>query len=430
MSEQPPPPPKDPKEPGAAPGHGGEGAPFQDPGRAMVPALESGAEWLRVDGDQGDVVMSSRVRLARNLAMRPFSSKATRRDRQATLEQCRDAVLRATPPSTPAPGQTPQMIWVDVHSSPPLERNLLVERHLISKNHAKGKAPNANDDPRGVAIGVPDERLSIMVNEEDHLRLQAIRAGLSLTSAWEDVDAIDDAIEARVEYAYSPRLGYLTACPTNVGTGLRMSAMLHLPGLRLIGDIDKVKRAAQDMELAVRGFYGEGSDAIGDLYQLSNQTTLGKSEAQVLHELEKEILPKIIEYERLARRELLAKRRIGLEDQVWRAWGMLTHARLLTTEEAMQSLSLVRMGVGLGMVRGSAGTELAASGSAQIGDGAGVDGGGGVGGGLSLRHVNQMMLLIQPAHLQRAVGRELDQEQRRVARASLLRVKLLRAMQG
>lgn len=381
--------------------------------RAIVPALEAGAEWLRVDGEHGDVVMSSRVRLARNLALRPFASKASRRDRMATLEQCRDAVLSTTPPAAgeTAPARAAQLIWVDVHASPPLERELLVERHLISKNHAKGKGPNPNDDPRGVAIGVPDERISIMVNEEDHLRLQAIRAGLSLTSAWEELDAVDDAIEARVEYAYSSRLGYLTACPTNVGTGLRMSAMLHLPGLRLIGDIDKVKRAAQDMELAVRGFYGEGSDAVGDLYQLSNQTTLGKSEAQVLYELEKDILPKVIEYERLARRELLTKRRIGLEDQVWRAWGLLTHARLLKTDEAMQALSLVRMGVGLGLVRGGA-----------LGEPAGPH--------LLLHHVNQMMLLIQPAHLQRAVGREFDQEQRRVARATLLRAKLARASQA
>jgi protein arginine kinase len=183
-----------------------------------------------------------------------------------------------------------------------------------------------------------------------------------------------------------------------------MSAMLHLPALRLTGELEKVKRAAQDMSLAVRGFYGEGSEAVGDLFQISNQTTLGKSEQQILQDLEGDILPKVVEYERLARRELLAKRRVGLEDQVWRAWGALSNARLMNTDEAMQALSLVRLGATMGLLRGASGTQDSPD----------------------PRTINQLMLLVQPAHLQRAVGRELDQEQRRIARASLLRSRLLR----
>ena len=361
-----------------------------------VPALEVGAEWLRGEGELSDVLLSSRVRLARNLAGRLFATKATRRDRQETLDVCREWLMRAELAS--------KMIWVDLHGSSPLDRALLVERHLISKNHSKGKGTNPNEDPRGVAISVPDERLSIMINEEDHLRIQAIRSGLSLSQAWADIDSVDDKIESKLDYAFSPRFGYLTACPTNVGTGVRLSAMLHLPALRLTGELEKVKRAAQDMSLAVRGFYGEGSEAVGDLFQISNQTTLGKSEQQILQDLEGDILPKVVEYERLARRELLAKRRVGLEDQVWRAWGALSNARLMNTDEAMQALSLVRLGATMGLLRGASGTQDSPD----------------------PRTINQLMLLVQPAHLQRAVGRELDQEQRRVARASLLRSRLLR----
>ena len=361
-----------------------------------VPALEVGAEWLRGEGELSDVLLSSRVRLARNLAGRLFATKATRRDRQETLDVCREWLMRAELAS--------KMIWVDLHGSSPLDRALLVERHLISKNHSKGQGTNPNEDPRGVAISVPDERLSIMINEEDHLRIQAIRSGLSLSQAWADIDSVDDKIESKLDYAFSPRFGYLTACPTNVGTGVRMSAMLHLPALRLTGELEKVKRAAQDMSLAVRGFYGEGSEAVGDLFQISNQTTLGKSEQQILQDLEGDILPKVVEYERLARRELLAKRRVGLEDQVWRAWGALSNARLMNTDEAMQALSLVRLGATMGLLRGASGTQDSPD----------------------PRTINQLMLLVQPAHLQRAVGRELDQEQRRVARASLLRSRLLR----
>jgi protein arginine kinase len=280
---------------------------------------------------------------------------------------------------------------------PVLDRSLLVERHLISKQHSKGKPGSGagTDDPRAVAISIPEERLSIMVNEEDHLRIQGIRSGLALSAAWRDVDAVDDKLESGLDYAFSPRFGYLTACPTNVGTGLRMSVMLHLPGLRLTGEIEKVKRAADGMNLAVRGFYGEGSDAVGDLFQLSNQTTLGRTEATILQDLEGQIIPRVVEYERESRRDLLNKRRTVLEDNVWRAWGMLTNARLLTTEESMQALSLVRLGSLLGLLPQA-----------------------------DQKLVNQLMLLVQPAHLQRVLGKELDQEQRRFARAMLVRGRL------
>ncbi|MBL0927577.1 MAG: protein arginine kinase [Phycisphaerales bacterium] len=323
--------------------------------------------------------MSSRVRLARNFAGVPFVNRATRAQREQVLSMAQDAIVGAA-------GSRGGVRWIDLCAASPLERTVLVERHLISKQHAKG------EEPRAVAVSAPDERLAVMVNEEDHLRLQVMRSGLDLSDAFAQIDAADSAIEHRAEYAYSPRFGYLTACPTNVGTGIRVSVMLHLPGLKLSGEIDKVKRAAQSMSLAVRGFYGEGSEALGDLFQISNQTTLGKSEKDILAEFELSIIPKVIEYERVERRKLLEKRRPFFEDQVFRALGLLRHARLLKSDEAMQLLSHVRMGVTAGVI-----TDV------------------------DVKTVSRLLLLTQPGHLQQIAQREMDQPQRRVERAALVR---------
>jgi protein arginine kinase len=391
---------------------GSPGLPGNGEGASIPPSpvgirldYASGTEWLRSEGESSDVVISSRVRLARNLAGHVFANRADVRERAAVVTMCRDAIIAgglASASAGLAPSQSPgAMFWIDLHESSQVERILLVERHLISKQLAKGRPekggekPAGIDDPRGVAFLVPSERVSIMVNEEDHLRIQVVRSGFQLADAWGEINEIDDRLADRLAFAYSSRFGYLTACPTNVGTGLRMSVMLHLPALKLTGDIEKVKKAANDMNLAVRGFYGEGSDAIGDFYQLSNQTTLGKTEPGVLQELGDQIIPQVIEYERLARRTLLTKRHTALEDQVYRAIGILKNARLLGTEESMTLISNLRLGVCLGLVPG-----------------------------LDLRAINHLMLLVQPAHLQRAMGKDMDQDQRRVARASLVRAKL------
>ncbi|MDX2115760.1 MAG: protein arginine kinase [Planctomycetota bacterium] len=335
------------------------------------------AEWLRTDTPENDVVLSSRVRFARNFAGYPFLSRARRDDRKQVLARARRDILDGHVAS--------RMMWIDLNETPPLERSLLVERHLISKQHAKG------DEPRAVALS-PDERLSIMVNEEDHLRIQVIRGGLSLDAAFEQIDKVDDRIEQQSDYAFSQRFGYLTACPTNVGTGVRVSVMLHLPGLKLTGEIEKVRRAAKGMSLAVRGFYGEGSEAVGDFFQLSNQTTLGKDERGLLADFEGDLVPKVVEYERLARRSLLDKRRVILDDKVHRALGTLLHARLLKSEEALEMLSYVRLGVLLNVIDG-----------------------------VDLATVNNLVLLTQPAHLQKALKRDLEQSERRIERATLVR---------
>jgi len=348
------------------------------------------AEWLRGEGEASDVVLSSRVRLARNVAGFPFVTKASRTDRRQIIELCKQTVLTAD--------LAERVVWIDLQQAPPLERTLLVERQLISKQHSKGKLSSGQggpDEPRGVALGLPGERLSIMVNEEDHLRIQLMRTGLALGEVVQEIDAIDDRIEAGIDYAFHPRFGYLAACPTNVGTAARLSVMLHLPALKLTGELDKVKRAADDMSLAVRGFYGEGSEASGDLYQLSNQTTLGKTHEILLYQMEAEIVPTIVEYERRARAQLLERRREGIMDQAHRALGLLAHARMLSVQESMTALSSVRLGVVLGLIEEIDGPVL-----------------------------NQLMLIIQPAHIQRLIGREMRQDERRVARAELVRSRL------
>jgi len=359
-----------------------------DPGG--LPVFDRGAEWLRGEGAASDVVMSSRVRLARNLAGYPFQTTTTPEQQMEVLQLAHARLMDVS--------LAESVMWVDLRELSDTERDLLVERQLISRQHARGKVtgqPGSTERPRAVAIGLPDERQSVMVNEEDHLRMQSIRSGLALTEAAAALNAIDDEIEAGLDYAFHPRFGYLTCCPTNVGTGIRFSVMLHLVGLKLTGEIDKVKHAAVDMSLAVRGFHGEGSDAAGDLYQLSNQTTLGKSESVLLHEMERDIVPRVIDYERHARKELMRTRRTWLEDRVHRAHAALRSARLMATSESLDLLGLARLGSSLGLLPD-----------------------------LDPVEVNRLMLAVQPAHLQRAVGRALDQQERRIERATLIRTRL------
>src|SRR5688572_15351724 len=214
-------------------------------------------EWLRGSGPMSEIVISSRVRLARNVSGVPFLAKCTRTQRHGLEKRVRETILGA--------GLSSNMLYVDMESAPQIDRDLLVERHLISRPHA------AAEGARGVAVS-KDEDNAIMVNEEDHLRIQVLRSGLQLEEAWEQISKIDDALESKLDWAFHPRFGYLTACPTNVGTGIRVSVMLHLPALKLTGEIEKVFRAAKDMRLAVRGLYGEGTEATGDFYQIDRKS--------------------------------------------------------------------------------------------------------------------------------------------------------------
>lgn len=337
-------------------------------------------EWLS-GGPLREVVISTRIRLARNLAGFPFLSKTSESQRR---EIERNVLERL---STIEFGC--ETFYADVARSSELDRQVLVERHLISRQHAEAEGS------RGVLIS-RGERFSLMINEEDHLRMQVLRGGFQLDEAWAEIDRIDSLIEERLPYAFHPRFGYLTACPTNVGTGIRVSVMLHLPGLKMTNELEKVVRAARDMHLAVRGLYGEGTEATGDFYQISNQTTLGKSEEEIIEEFRDRIIPRIVEYENLARETLVREKPIALDDRIWRAYGVLENARAVSSEETLFLLSHLRMGVALGRIER-----------------------------LDLDTLNELFLLTQPGHLQKIHGAPLDGEQRSIARAAYIRRRLV-----
>jgi protein arginine kinase len=340
---------------------------------------QSNGEWLRGTGPECDIVVSSRIRLARNLASYPFTSRASAHQKAEIDQLLREKVARLE--------LEPRLEYMNLAALPPLDRQLLVERQLISRELAN------SEGPRGVAVA-PSETVSIMVNEEDHLRLQVMRSGFALDECWQDVDRLDDALEQRVHYAFSEEFGYLTACPTNVGTGMRASVMLHLPALVLAKQIEKVFRALQKIHLAVRGLYGEGSRASGDFYQISNQVTLGKSETTILTEI-REVIPQIITYERQARTTLTRENRKELHDSASRALGTLQSATMITSEETMDLLSRVRLGINLGMLDD-----------------------------ITIPTVNELFIHTQSAHLQKIEGTALDTEERNSARARYLRKRL------
>jgi len=346
----------------------------------LADLTRSAGEWLRGVGPMHDVVISSRIRLARNLAGVPFLSQCSVDQQKALETRLRREILDAA--------ITPEMLYVEINSAGELDRRLLVERHLISRQQAEAS------HPRGVAIS-SDETTAIMVNEEDHLRIQVLRSGLDLEEAIREIMRVDDLLEGRLDYAYHSRYGYLTACPTNVGTGLRVSVMLHLPALKMTGEIEKAFRAAHDMRLAIRGLYGEGTEATGDFFQISNQTTLGKTEQQIIDEFLGDLIPKFIDYERRARQSLLKRRSIAIDDKVQRSLALLHAARLISSEETMYLLSLVRLGVNLDRAPG-----------------------------VDLKTINELFLLTQPAHLQKMLNKELSPEARAEARASYIRRRL------
>lgn len=336
-------------------------------------------EWLRGIGRESDIVISSRIRLARNLADFPFSSRASEMEKREI-----DGLLRSCTDSLPVDGP---LHYVDIAKLDSIDRQLLVERQLISREHANG------DGCRGVVFG-DREDVSVMINEEDHARIQVLRSGFSLTECWELADGIDDKIEEHVRFAFSEEFGYLTACPTNVGTGLRASVMLHLPALAMTKEIDRVFRALQKIKLAVRGLYGEGSQASGDFYQISNNVTLGKSESEIIGNIE-DVIPQVVEYERKARSELIKENRQTLHDRVSRACGILRAAQTISSEETMHLLSSIRMGINLRLIED-----------------------------VSVDTVNDLFVHTQPAHLQKIENRELESEDRNIARARYLRQRL------
>ncbi|TET32801.1 MAG: protein arginine kinase [Planctomycetota bacterium] len=345
----------------------------------LTDLAERAGEWLSGTGPESDIVISCRIRLARNLRGFTFLTRASDEEKKL-LEQSISGRLAEIDFGK-------KTTYLPLHETDMLERLFLVERHLISKELA------AAESPRGVMLG-DNESLAIMVNEEDHLRIQAMRSGLELSALWNEINGYDQAIERKLDYAFSSQFGYLTSCPTNVGTGMRVSVMMHLPVLVMTKQIEKVFQAMNKIGLAVRGLYGERTRGLGDFYQISNQVTLGKDEETIVHDLA-EVIPKVMEYERKWRESLLKENRAQLEDAVYRAQGLLSAARVISSEETMNLLSSIRMGVNLGLITG-----------------------------IPIAKVNELFIQTQPAHLQIIEGRALQPEERDQLRARFIRQRL------
>ncbi|MHC4622515.1 MAG: ATP--guanido phosphotransferase [Planctomycetota bacterium] len=357
-------------------------------------------EWFDGSGPSADIVISSRIRLARNLAGYKFLSCCSVSEQSAILKELRDTLMSLE--------LGDKVFYVSVDEASDLDRHFLVERHLISRHHAFGKGP------RGAVIA-QREFFTAMINEEDHLRIQVLKGGLQLKHCMEQINGIDDMIEAKVDYAFSPRYGYLTACPTNLGTGIRISVMLHLPALKMTGQIEKFLNAAGDMNLAVRGLFGEGTEAAGDFYQLSNQVTLGISEREMVSQFEEAIIPEIIEYEHAARGRLLSKEVDVLDDKISRAMALLKSAHLISSQEALFLLSHLRLGINMRENMGASTpaiddlcNRVASRDTYDLKS-------------LSISTINRLFMLTLPAHLQLNFGKTLDAAHRDALRAKIIR---------
>jgi protein arginine kinase len=338
--------------------------------------------WMSEEGPDSDIVLSSRIRLARNFDEFKFPTLFSQEEAQAIIVKM-EGIL----------GQLDfkrieQMELLKINELQPLQKRVLVEKHLISPMLAE-------DSPYGACLLTENEEVSVMINEEDHIRIQCLFPGFQLSEALGAANNIDDWLESQIQYAFDEKHGYLTSCPTNVGTGLRASVMMHLPGLILTQQINRIIPAINQLGLVVRGIYGEGSEALGNLFQISNQITLGKSEEDIVEDL-KSVVNQLISQERTAREALRKTSNIQLEDRVFRSYGLLSNSRIIETKEAARCLSDVRLGIDLGYIQG-----------------------------ISKNIFNELMILTQPGFLQQYAGGLLRPQERDIRRASLIRERLL-----
>ncbi len=341
--------------------------------------LKRPATWLAGGGEESELVLSTRVRLARNIEGMTFTHCA---DASELEEVCAEAMsaLKLAP-------SMKDSFFLDMNDTTEPDRMILAERRLISQAMIRRYAN------RGLAV-VKGEKLSVMINDEDHLRLQSFESGLALNEAFERAIRLDDELDGSLEFAFSDQYGYLTACATNVGTGLRVSVIVHLPGLVHNGDIRQVSDGLRQVRLGVRGGYGEGREVGGNFFQISNSITLGLSESDTMMNMDSHIR-KVLEFEKKARETLLKEARSLLEDRIWRAWGTLKNARILETREAMELISAVRLGVGLGLITDT-----------------------------GLSDLNEMLILIQPMHLQKLYAKVMGPDERDRSRADYIRSRL------
>ncbi len=353
-------------------------------GKKLIPEFsDTGwkfASWLTFEDDYSDSILSSRVRLARNLSGYRFPHRASDVELSSVMEKVSYACSKCSSFSNAT--------FVEIQKLSELECKYFVERRLASPTLVESGLPSM------LVLSEPED-LSLMVNEEDHLRMQCIEAGLGIEKAWKKITVLDDELESNLEFSYSKKAGYLTSCPTNIGTGLRVSIFVHLPALALGRKIEDVLEDLPDSEIAVRGFYGEGTESIGNIYQVSNQPTLGRSEKGVIERIRQTAL-KLVELERTARQQLMDDSRIKLEDAVFRAVAILKSARVINSYEAMNLLSTLRLGCELGMVKD-----------------------------VSRLTVSQLIVLVQPGHLQRIYQRKLKVGERDMLRAEFIRQNLV-----
>ncbi len=336
-------------------------------------------QWCTPDGEAAELVISSRARLARNLTTLPFVHRSIKNDRLRVIEQVDKAVQCSS--------DVFESVYMPLVDSSELDRKVLVERRLISPALADGTRP------AGVFVG-PGETCSLMVNEEDHLRLQTIKGGLQVHTVWQEADKIDTELSKTLDFAFSDEFGYLTTCPSNTGTGMRLSVLIHLPGLTLAVQMDHVGRAMEEIGFTVRGLYGEGTGGSGNMYQVSNQWTLGLTEQEIVERLDR-VARRLAWYEERACDALISRAKRQTEDRVARAYGLLKHARLLGEKEAMDALSMLRMGAYLQILEG-------------------MD---------SIRF-NRLLISIQPAHVQMSAGLSMTDEELDERRAELVRKQL------
>jgi protein arginine kinase len=332
--------------------------------------------WVRSDGKSSDVAFSSRIRLARNIKGVPFPNYAKEKDLTTVLESVRQGLKEKE--------NLQNLSMIDLEGLSPSDRLCLVEKHLCS--------PQFIEQPHLRSLIVnPEQSISLMVNEEDHLRIQTIVPGFAPDQALNLANQVDDYLEEFLEFCFDENYGYLTACPTNVGTGLRVSVMIHLPGLAIIDQVKKVLTALTHIGINIRGLYGEGTESFGDLYQISNQVTLGHTEIELINNL-KSVCRQVIEQERAVREALLKESKMQLEDRVFRAYGILTHARVLTSQEALKLLSDVKLGIELGIITGIKQVEI-----------------------------KELFLLTRASILQKIAGKELAPPERDYQRAQIIR---------
>ncbi len=343
--------------------------------------IHQSGQWLQGEGSYGEVVISSRIRLARNITKIPFPQWAKKDDREKVLSLVQEAAAKS--PSLK------KSLFIRLDQIPLLDRQFLAERHLISQEQTRG------DKDRAVIIG-EKEIIGVMVNEEDHLRLQIIFSGLEFHQAWEISTKVDDELGKNLNYAFSSKWGYLTACPTNTGTGLRASVLMHLPALALSRDINRLLQAVAKLGLAVRGLYGEGTQATGNYFQISNQICLGRTEEELIENIDR-VIKQIIEYEQNAKKIVLDKSKSETADKVFRALGILKNVRLISSQETIGLLSTIRLGLALGIISEKE---------------------------VDRKKINELFIITQPAHLQKMGKKALTPMERDEKRAAIIREKL------